>query len=750
MYLTLFGTPSGFAARTYGRPLFEVDDRWIDSRNELPLDDTEWAVMVSRRQCAQGLLTWIGLYRPAHEIHVSRGGQYGAGLWLLNQAAPGPEAFALLTAVADEVARLALANGKFTRSFDAFEPEIRWPDAEGAAVRGALRPVTQAGVGIGDKPMLLMDASAPGDSASCGLLIDVAQGGAGLGGYQRIVIADLPRVVRQIRALSQPMTTTPASWQREAEASTESGARRLQADLQAALTDADAARKDLAALRERLSTEHRRAMDAQAATLQAAFDQQMQQAQGRLDFLEPALQKANVDLEAAVLAEQRAQANQLLQAQQIHDLQADARDSFRLSHRAELTRHADEIQLLKAQLDNSQAELADAQTKRSEADQNNQSLRSSLQQCHQQINEDAESHRQELARLRTAQDVELEALRSDRRTAQDQLDAANRTSASQQEDLAFLRQQLRQMESGAALPWQPPMVPAAAAQGVCAPAASRARFLHLTWPSSLSSSLSRWRALGAGLTVLIVICVCWAIFSGWHAPPAHVPAPRSTGVVDPPLPDCAAGWQAGAEAARPAISVPLGESRAAVAETIWNTACRADRPPTCQLHDQGEIERQLDSNAAPAGAARWTFKIALAQGCRLAAASAWEWSAGVLLPQRAYLEQPTPAKKGASEAGAAAEKPAKVAAGKTTPQRADAAKAGQVKADALKSDAIKADVARPAPPGAAAAARTTAGGGGLGASAAVGAEPRPASAAGTPAPAAAPADAGRGGVDPGR
>lgn len=716
MYLTLFGTPSGFTARTYGRPPFEVDDRWIDVRHEVPLDDAEWAVVVSRRQSAQGLLTWIGLYRPAHEIHVSRGGQYGAGLWVLNQAAPGPEAFALLTAVADEVARLALANGKFTRGFDAFEPEIRWPDSQGAAVRKALRPITQAGLGWGDKPMLLMDASAPDDTAACGLLIDVAQGGAGLGGFQRMVIADLPRVVRQIRTTSRATTTTPARWQQEAEAIADAGTRRLQGELRAALDAADAARKDLAAVQERLAAEHRLAIESQAAELTAAFNRQLQQAYARIGELEPALQKAQGELEAAILEAQSSEAARLQVTQLLQELQADADASFQASHGARLSELTGELQFLQAQLANSRSLLADAQKKRDELEHNNQSLRSNWKESNRQRDEDAARHAQELANLRNSHAAQLEEKLSALRSGQDQLETANNRISDLQQRCVLLGRTVDNLQSDPAPQRALALHPADASHDAFAPETPRRRLIRRAWPSGVSPRA----ALVAGLGLVIFAFVAVSFLGSQGAPQTQAPASVSSGVVEPASPDCSFGWQSGADGGGPPITVSPNEPRAPIAQAIWTAACRASRAPACEAYDLREIERQLDAVAPAPGVARWTFRASLPPGCRLAADSTWEWTAGKLLPQRVYVDQPASAKKtppGAATGADKSDKPVKVMSGKAEPP--------------------KGTDTRPGAAGAAASAHVTQGNGNRAGVAGAHVEARPAPAGDKPAPAGA-------------
>lgn len=678
MYLTLFGTPSGFSARTYGRPQFELNDRWIDSRSEVPLDDGEWAVMVSRRQCTQGLLTWIGLYRPAHEIHVSRGGQYGAGLWLLNQAAPGPEAFALLTAVADEVARLALVNGKFTRSFEAFEAEIRWPDALGTAVRKALRPATLGGVGVGDKPMLLMDASAPDDTAACGVLVDLAQGGAAMGGYQRMVITDRPRVVRQIVGVTHAIATTPARWQQGVEATVDASARRAQAELQAALADAQSARKEMATLGEQLLADHDRAMAQQTARLTAEFNQQLQQANSRIAQLEPDLAKALGDLEAISRDLRAASDTNVLLKLVVQDLQADASVGFEAAHALKLERQAERVQALKDRNAAMVIDLAGRDQRLAVLDQGNQALQREVDAQQQQIRSDAARHDQALHDLQHVLDTRTAVLQAEVQKAQAELGSAKAEVQSLRQEGEVLRRQLPVLEPGSNSFAPSPEPTTALAPPEDSSRAPRRRSAQTT---SQAFKLSPMVLAMAVALLIVVVSVVWGLFRDKTVPQADGSAKAASQTAAAPEPDCAAAWQTGVVTTSPTIIAPSNLHPASIADAVWAAACNARRAPACRNHDQREITRHLDGSIPLPGANRWTLKVALPQGCQLAADSIWEWSAGALMAQRAYLS--------------AAEKkdPAAIAPAKERQDKPD--KAHKKSGNAANSDATKAGTPNP-------------------------------------------------------
>lgn len=210
MYPTLFGTVSGFEARVYGRPPVELSDQWIDIRSDLPLNGSETAFAVIRRRVDGKTLTWIGCYRAAHELSVSRGGHCGAGIWLVDRVASGALLADLLQRLVAELSARALENGKFVRTLSAIEPQMNWHEELGKQVKASLQPYQAGGLQGADLPAVLLDASGNA-SSQLPLLIDAAQVGAGLRAYCRAVVTADARVSRAIEASDSMKVHTPES-----------------------------------------------------------------------------------------------------------------------------------------------------------------------------------------------------------------------------------------------------------------------------------------------------------------------------------------------------------------------------------------------------------------------------------------------------------------------------------------------------------------------------------------------------------
>lgn len=120
IHLCLFGVSAGLEVRRMAlgegtTPRFE--DSWIEiSTRDVSFEGEVEVLRVSRRQLADQLLTWVGVYRPAREIHLNRsGGYYGAGIWMVDCALPGRRVREVLLSLADQLRDAALSNGRFIR-----------------------------------------------------------------------------------------------------------------------------------------------------------------------------------------------------------------------------------------------------------------------------------------------------------------------------------------------------------------------------------------------------------------------------------------------------------------------------------------------------------------------------------------------------------------------------------------------------------------------------------------------------------
>lgn len=209
MILSLFGTVSGFQSLVFGKPPTGLTDQWIDYRNELPLQSGDWALVVRRKQVPEGLATWIGLYRHTNEMGASRGGVYGAGAWLINQWIPGDLIVSLLWAHADEMARIGVEGGRFTRTLDEIEREFQWPQSLGAEVMRALEPWVNGGLGVGDMPTALLDLSQAKDSSAWDWALAALQCGPGVDSFDRAIVTNTIKVAHQVKAGARVTPLTP-------------------------------------------------------------------------------------------------------------------------------------------------------------------------------------------------------------------------------------------------------------------------------------------------------------------------------------------------------------------------------------------------------------------------------------------------------------------------------------------------------------------------------------------------------------
>lgn len=119
--ICLFGVSAGLEIRhmPLGNNLIpKTEDSWIDiSTRDIIFEGDAEITMISRRQTPSHVLTWIGLYRPAREVHLNRsGGYYGAGMWLIDSAIPGQVARQLVVSLADQLRDNALLDGRFIKN----------------------------------------------------------------------------------------------------------------------------------------------------------------------------------------------------------------------------------------------------------------------------------------------------------------------------------------------------------------------------------------------------------------------------------------------------------------------------------------------------------------------------------------------------------------------------------------------------------------------------------------------------------
>lgn len=120
IHLCLFGVSAGLEVKhlalTEGvAPRYE--DSWIEisTRNVNFEGDIE-IFSIFRRRVLDQLVTWIGVYRPAREIHLNRpGGYYGAGVWLVDCTLPGRIIKEIALSLADQVRDAAISGGRFVR-----------------------------------------------------------------------------------------------------------------------------------------------------------------------------------------------------------------------------------------------------------------------------------------------------------------------------------------------------------------------------------------------------------------------------------------------------------------------------------------------------------------------------------------------------------------------------------------------------------------------------------------------------------
>jgi len=209
MFPVLFGTVSGFQHLVLGKPPIAFDERWIDFRNELALEDREEALVVSRRREAGAVLTWVGHYRFANEKTMRRGGQFGVGFWLLDERAPGEQIVPLLRVLVDEVERCGVLGSQFVKELDEISQSINWHRDLGVRLSESLEPYECGGLGWGDLPTGMFATGGDAGSAALAEWVDWAQVGTGLDSYKRLICTSSARLARRVLANSLVTELSP-------------------------------------------------------------------------------------------------------------------------------------------------------------------------------------------------------------------------------------------------------------------------------------------------------------------------------------------------------------------------------------------------------------------------------------------------------------------------------------------------------------------------------------------------------------
>jgi hypothetical protein len=199
--LSLFGTVAGLEVRTFGQLPTPLADEWIAlNSGDLRLQEGQTVVAVNRRKTNAGILTWVGLYRPAIEMTSDRGGGcVGAGVWILNKLVPAAPVLELLGALTQQLTTLAMSGGRFVRRISAVEGAIDWREDIGKRMRNLVDLPPNGGLGSGDLPKAFFDASAAGPSFPLGWIIDVAQKGGGLDKFRALFLSGSESVAESVR-----------------------------------------------------------------------------------------------------------------------------------------------------------------------------------------------------------------------------------------------------------------------------------------------------------------------------------------------------------------------------------------------------------------------------------------------------------------------------------------------------------------------------------------------------------------------
>ena len=131
---SIIGTPGGFESITFGELPKGVNTEWANTITaNVPLDDDGGVLIIKRFLISPGqVITWVGLYRRALEMHGMRGGAFcGAGVWLLNCVALGSALLDKLFALIEQVSALALDkdnNNRFTVRLSEIRSQFQFDD----------------------------------------------------------------------------------------------------------------------------------------------------------------------------------------------------------------------------------------------------------------------------------------------------------------------------------------------------------------------------------------------------------------------------------------------------------------------------------------------------------------------------------------------------------------------------------------------------------------------------------------------
>ena len=199
--LSLFGTVAGLEVRTFGQLPTALPDEWIAlNSGDLRLQDDQGVLAVSRRKTTAGILTWIGLYRPAIEMTSDRGGGcVGAGVWVLGKVVPASPVMELLAALTDQLTTLAMSGGRFTRRISTVESAIDWREDIGRRMRNLTDLPLNGGLGGGDLPRAFFDASSSNSSFPLSWVIDSAQMRGGLSNFRALFVSTSRDVAESAR-----------------------------------------------------------------------------------------------------------------------------------------------------------------------------------------------------------------------------------------------------------------------------------------------------------------------------------------------------------------------------------------------------------------------------------------------------------------------------------------------------------------------------------------------------------------------
>lgn len=160
--ICLFGVTAGLEVRRMN--LVEginlrYEDSWIEiSSRDYRFDGDAEVFKVARRQVADHCCTWIGVYRPATEIHLNRsGGYYGAGVWLVDAVLPGRLARDLAVSLADQLRKAAISGGRFVRAIaDLSLNDFHLPTDAGSILKECSRLPKYGGLSPASKTQALI------------------------------------------------------------------------------------------------------------------------------------------------------------------------------------------------------------------------------------------------------------------------------------------------------------------------------------------------------------------------------------------------------------------------------------------------------------------------------------------------------------------------------------------------------------------------------------------------------------------